>query len=262
MKNKNCQPFQLEIEDAASGNRSIGAPVRAHLAGCTDCAGTFGEHSRLRELIAGLEPVTAPADFDFRLRARLANARSAKPAFGWSWQTLRTPALGLASAVVLVVGGLTVFNSGVMQLGSNGGSIAATGITVTEGSALEWSGPAAIAEVNGASKETSPAAAPNRTIQNSSTGGGVSEPRGGGVLESAVKGPAPTILPEGFNNSDPTGNAEFAVPVRPSDASARILLDERGRTRNVKLRNVSFGSQDLMEPAVMRTLPPASQRIW
>lgn len=258
MKNKNCQPFQLEIEEAAARNRSIGGPVRAHLAVCPDCSGTFGEHSRLRELIAGLEPVTAPADFDFRLRARLATARAAKPAFGWRWEALRGPALGLVSAVVLVVGGVTVFNSGVVQIGPNGGPIAATGIGVKEATSFDWSGRAAVAEVNAPNRETGPSVTPIRTIRNSPVGG-VSEPRGG-VSTTAVKSIDPVILPEGFNNSVPTGTAELQV--RPSSSSARILLDERGRTRNVTLRNVSFGSQDLMEPATSRTLPPASQRIW
>ena len=259
MKNKNCQPFQLEIEDAASGNRSVGARVRAHLAGCPDCAGAFGEHSRLSELIAGLEPVTAPADFDFRLRARLATARSAKPAFGWSWQTLRAPALGLASAVVLAAGGFTLFNSGAFQLNSNSGSIAATGIRVTEGPVWDWSGPSAIAEVSQPS-EVVPTGAPVRSNR-ASMSNRLSESRGG-VSESGVTPVAAAILLEGFNPADPNGNGVVALEVRPSNTPARILLDERGRTRNVTLRNVSFGSQDLMDPAISRTLPPSSQRIW
>jgi len=65
----NCQMARDTIENLRSA--SVGAEVQIHLAQCEDCTG----HLRLLSLIQSHPRVEAPADFDFRLKARIARTR-------------------------------------------------------------------------------------------------------------------------------------------------------------------------------------------
>lgn len=251
MNEKNCLPFQAEIEDAAAVNRQIGSAAKEHLASCSICTAAFDEHSRLRELIAGLEPVTAPADFDFRLRARLASAAPRKAsAFGFRWSAWKAPVFGLATAAALVVGGTTAFNAGFFRMSSGPGTLNAAGQINAGVGGLIWNnnepqvGPAPVASVDSPVGNDRP----------------VSARRNPGIQSSdiSVKGPAQAIVPPGFENSD----TDFAVTGRPSGVPTRITVEERGRRRAVNVSPYSFGSQDMIVPVSGGALPPASERIW
>jgi len=248
MKNKNCLPFESEIEEAASAGRGIGHAAREHLAGCLDCADAFGEHSRLRELISGLEPVTAPADFEFRLRARMAADASRRvTVFGLRWNQWGAPALGLAAAALLLVGGVATYNTGLLNGGhAKGGIVSATnlGLGVSD---LGWTEPVLTVPAGG---EDTIASGGNERRR-----GGVRGPdSGGGVSEPLVKGVAAPVYPEGVGPTDTAG--ELDVRLEPS----KIRVDEGGRMRNVSLRSVSFGSETMMMDA--RVVPAAGQRVW
>lgn len=67
----NCRKCQAEIETRGR-RRLLGAEARAHVEGCAACFAFAAEQQALQALLADLEPVAAPADFDFRLRARMA----------------------------------------------------------------------------------------------------------------------------------------------------------------------------------------------
>jgi hypothetical protein len=249
MNTKSCLPFQAEIEDAAAANRAIGSAAKEHLAACSICTAAFDEHSRLRELIAGLEPVTAPADFDFRLRARLASAAPRKAsAFGWNWNAWKTPVFGLATAAALVVGGTAAFNSGMFRTSTDHGVLSAAGQIQAAVKTIDWNNqapPPVTPTVNVNQPVASARPAPARRtpdIQN-------------GLI--SVSPPAQTILPVGFDNS----SEEFAVAGRTS-ASKPITVQERGGRLSVSVSPYSFGSQDMITPASSGALPPASERIW
>lgn len=66
----NCQMARDAI-DSNLRSASVGAEAQIHLAQCEDCAG----YVRLLSLIQSQPRVEAPADFDFRLKARIARAR-------------------------------------------------------------------------------------------------------------------------------------------------------------------------------------------
>jgi len=71
----NCQHIQAAI-DAASPRQAPGESVRRHLTDCDGCRKYADELSSLVTLLNSTPHVTAPADFDFRLRARIATVRS------------------------------------------------------------------------------------------------------------------------------------------------------------------------------------------
>ena len=70
----NCRETRAAV-DAASSQNNLLSGAEQHLGSCPDCrhysAGTF----QLLALLAAQPRVEAPADFDFRLKARIARAR-------------------------------------------------------------------------------------------------------------------------------------------------------------------------------------------
>lgn len=67
-----CHDFQNEIEKHAP----LSAAARLHMSGCTNCKTLFSRQTRVWQVIDSLPRVEAPADFDFRLKARFAAARA------------------------------------------------------------------------------------------------------------------------------------------------------------------------------------------
>jgi hypothetical protein len=100
----NCKKFRTEIEEAGR-TASLGAATSAHLASCASCRAFRSEREALRGLVASLARVDAPADFEFRLRARIArsedesHAHTSRRTFvpGAAW-------LAVAGCLVLALG--------------------------------------------------------------------------------------------------------------------------------------------------------------
>lgn len=71
----NCKSIQEAI-DTAPRRGMFDATVESHLPGCSDCRRHADEMSSLFSLLSAQPRVEAPADFDFRLRARIARAKA------------------------------------------------------------------------------------------------------------------------------------------------------------------------------------------
>src|SRR4028119_525229 len=71
----NCQKCKNEIEERDLRRESLSDAAEAHLSACADCRVFGAERLALRRLVGGLEKVSAPADFDFRMRARMVAER-------------------------------------------------------------------------------------------------------------------------------------------------------------------------------------------
>jgi hypothetical protein len=101
----NCKTICREIEEADQGD-NVTASVMEHLAGCRQCQRFYDERRKLRQLVASLETVAAPPDFDLRVRSRIANERvDARGGFLFSNLSFGFPSIALA-ALVLVIGGV------------------------------------------------------------------------------------------------------------------------------------------------------------
>ncbi|MBA3514287.1 MAG: hypothetical protein H0T77_07935 [Pyrinomonadaceae bacterium] len=113
MRVANCKTVCREIEEADDG-QNLTASAREHLRGCGQCQRFHDERQKLRQLVASLETVAAPPDFELRVRSRLSNERDgAIGGFWFSNFTFRFPSFALAT-LVLVIGGvfaLRVWNS-------------------------------------------------------------------------------------------------------------------------------------------------------
>src|SRR5262249_40901498 len=71
----NCKSIREAI-DVATRRSGYNETVCAHLSGCSDCRRHADEMSSLFALLSAQPRVEAPAGFEFRLRARMARAKS------------------------------------------------------------------------------------------------------------------------------------------------------------------------------------------
>ena len=109
MRTMNCQNVRRVIEATDRGDL-LNVAAAEHIKGCPACEKLSDEHLELRNLTANLGTVEAPADFEFRLRARLARtkAEDARPAFGRLTFGFRSVAF--ASLMVVFGGAMLIAN--------------------------------------------------------------------------------------------------------------------------------------------------------
>lgn len=113
-----CQNIQSAINETIYGRMQspgFNDNVRQHLDECTGCQQHVSEMSRMASLIGGLPRVSAPADFDFKLRARIARAKSEQQqATGWlaglvgrsfSWAQA-----GMSMAAIALIVGISTYS--------------------------------------------------------------------------------------------------------------------------------------------------------
>src|SRR5687768_1322294 len=106
MKANDCNIVSREIDELDRGQLPSLA-VREHTQVCAQCQSFYDDRLKLRQMVAGLEAVEAPADFDFQLRARLASERgTAASRFSPGIFKLGLPAVALATVAILVGVGL------------------------------------------------------------------------------------------------------------------------------------------------------------
>src|SRR6185369_8622096 len=98
-----CRQVREEI-DQTELRQALSTGSEAHVASCAACATFRNERVRLREIVGGLQPVTAPDDFEIRLRARIARERDVpRQPFIFRF-VMSTPAIVVAAVLVIVVG--------------------------------------------------------------------------------------------------------------------------------------------------------------
>src|SRR5919109_1966382 len=103
MNTINCKLVRNEIDETSVDQELSGSAAR-HLIACAGCRRFHEEQRALRDLVASLESVKAPADFDFRLRARLATEKDrSRITFHFNRASLATRALAAATLVLLLV---------------------------------------------------------------------------------------------------------------------------------------------------------------
>jgi hypothetical protein len=247
-----CKAYREEIEELAGVGR-LSTEARAHVNACARCRGLEEERGSLRRLVRGLERVEAPADFEFRLRARLASTRG-----GGRGNPLR-PVYGFASiavaALFLFVSASLYFRQ-VRQTESESARRQAATKAVAAKADVPGQVSGHVEGVGTGSADTELVSAegparssiPRRKAQASARANYPTHARevaqkvrpavagAQNSLTAAVKG-------AGVINRSPT----VAIPVGTSAESLRVVLrDESGASRVVPMRSVSFGSQELI----------------
>jgi hypothetical protein len=241
-------------------------------------------------MIGSLEVVAAPADFDFRLRARLAAAKSVGARNG-AWHRFAPGAWSLALAasfVILIAVGLIVRLVWLAPASSIQPQELANNNPVNEQSpapapsapALAPTAPAVVPKQSGAQNGIAAPVTASvqhqlKVRQQTNVNRGVSGKQeiisntsdgneGGGTYDSALRSAAPSRMPPGI--PDPVSNpgAMIAVPVQASRKPATVTLNYgSAKSQMLLLRPVTFGAQDVFERGdVQRIFISSAQGVW
>jgi|GEM_PF-2928856 len=100
-----CKHYQREIEHIEF-TQKLSEETESHIESCASCQTFKSEHDSLRYMIGDLEKVAAPANFDTRLRARLAQSKQQRPnGFIFLQANLLRPALSVSLVLALILVG-------------------------------------------------------------------------------------------------------------------------------------------------------------
>jgi hypothetical protein len=270
-----CKDCRVEIEETEQG-QSLSAASGAHLAACAECRAFRDERLALRQMIASLEVVTAPADFDFRLRARLAAAKSdGDSRFALSRFTPGAWSMALAASFVLLVALGLVVNQAWFSTRTQNTSLAVVGNAAPVNVSAPTFAPArndapkietpSIVEVN---HSASPSASSRvetarRTVETREAA--TTSRSGSEVVDNdfIVRRPPPIYTPLGI--PDPSAQpTTLSIPVQASMKPTTIMLNDRqAKPHNVSLRSVTFGGQDVFEQDdAQKMFVKTAQSIW
>ena len=241
MINKTCRETRREIDESEL-HQALSDSALVHLQSCTPCQVFRNERTRLRDLVGSLEPVSAPADFDFRLRARLAAQRQPSRQRLFSTCGFTAPATIAAAVLVMLVGSIVWLN----QRTPSQVPITAK----SEEPKRPEEKPVKTEPENGAKPvgRDIVAGTPRPNRKTSGLYIPKTRPRSTDFSESAAKS---------IRGSDDAGAVSLAAPVKPLVVS---MEDDRGATRTISLPPVSFGSQRLVDNRIPQG--PNSSRVW
>ncbi len=245
-----CKAYRREIEAAADGV-GVSTGARSHAAVCRACGDELRARASLRALVGGLGKVEAPADFEFRLRARMAasKAEGGRGRFGGTrWLYGFAP---VAIAACFVVVSATLY--------------------LRQAARTNTANPPAVVATNGPSRSVEPDRATSNNVQNQDaapvTVGEVAKVNSTEAVAPRSHKPAHKVVVRSTQAREVASRGESRMEVAPRTfvssvtgaqvikpisvkASAEplrvIVRDERGAERVVSMRGVSFGSQDFL----------------
>lgn len=233
---------ELELDEA------YGPDVTAHLDECADCRDFHRRQTKLRRMVGSLGTVSAPPDFDFRLRARLANEGSATIHLTSAYWPFARRAFAMVAAVIVLATGVVVVRN--VMNNPPGNPIVAT----DDGArSLPPAGETTDRHVT----DTPPPVADSKPSRNKSE----RSARGGRTKRplAAVDFSSQRAEVIGAFDLVETADATAIFPIDASLQPLRVSLDDgRGNARTISVPTIRFGSQ--------RILPNGNQfdpkRIW
>jgi len=235
MKDTRCEPVRRELEELTL-NEAFSDSTSEHLSSCAECREFQRQQMKLRQIVSSLGTVNAPADFDFRLRARLA-ADSQRPSFRyWSFAVK-----GLATVAVLVVFGVGVVV--VWQRGHEQAPIAKTQPPQTPAGPKQ---PERHQTIPAPAPEVTPTIAINNEPKRKADRSFVVRPKRSLTAVVDLSSERANII----SNTMPALNTGTIFPIDASLQSLRVSLDDgRGNARTISFPTVSFGSQRVLTNA-------------
>lgn len=232
MKNNNCEVVRRQLDELML-DENVSAAVSEHLNECPACREFHRTQTKLRQMVGSLGTVEAPADFEFRLRARLANDANGALPFGFAYWPFARRGLAVASVVILLAAGAVVMWNVMNQPAT---------INVAEQNPAPAPRETPSQVQTPAGTQSNPeefrAAIPENSPQKIRHERPVQTP-------SRVKRPLSTV--EFSSTRAEVLSATDASAVFPIDASlqpVRVSLDDgRGNAKVISVPTISFGSQ-------------------
>jgi hypothetical protein len=268
----NCKLYRVELEEASPG-AEVGVGARAHLRDCAACRKFYEERRALKNLLAGLGTVSAPADFEFRLRARMAAEQASASRRLFFARRFAPGALSIALAACFALTVAVALRFRLFQPTANAPMQSAASpqqvnlppapapstirraLSAGEDSGRTKQALAATSDAPAkrdlrrvvarrvtllrAPKDGTKMAQPSETSGELNAGFAAATVLRAGSTESSSDASSKDVL-------KPEGTA-FAVSVNTSAEPLRLVLrDEQGTARVVAVKSVSFGGQELV----------------
>ena len=244
MRKNNCEVIRQELDELMLDETSS-AVVAEHLRECAACREFNEKQTRLRQIVGSLGTVSAPPDFDFRLRARLAS--DANGAAFHFWPLARRGLAFAAVLLVFVMGAILIRN--VFNRPTENRQLATTDNTPAPA-------PQPVHTVAPQEQQPNPApllaSSPERRPQP------VRNERPARIKRPLVTEDFSSQRAEVITGREPA--AEFEVlPLDSSLQPFKVSLDDgRGNARTISVPTISFGSQRMLQTGNQY----ASKRDW
>jgi hypothetical protein len=239
MNGNECREVRQEIDESAL-RQSMSANTEAHVAACGACQTFRDERVRLRELVGGLKPVTAPADFEMKLRARIARERDVPKQPFIFRLVMSTPAIVMAAVLVIAVGAVLFVTQRSHQPAPARASI----------NGNEQANPAPTSTAIAGEKSPEPLSTTGPSDRDSDTpkrSTPLMVRNGPKSVPVSTNPQADDYGVRGAQNiklTDRAGEVSLSAPTR---SMVVTMYDEHGATRKIQLPPISFGSQRLTD---------------
>jgi hypothetical protein len=240
MSKTTCSTIRRQLDELMLGDPQS-PDVSQHLRECNACRDFHEKQTKLRQIVGSLGTVSAPSDFDFRLRSKLASGKSNGSYLltGSLWLFGKRTAI-VAAAVLIIIGAVFLMR----ELPNQNAVIQAV-------------------EDNRPPSRTAP------VVVDSTTGGTNQDSKASDVTAKAgekekVSRKIMSMAPRNIRTLDSKDEASSRAPVIrapqqavdqifPVDASQQSLrvslFDGRGNPRTISLPTVTFGSQRVVPTA-------------
>jgi hypothetical protein len=272
-----CKVFRREIGEA-SARGDLGGAAAAHAESCHACGETLRERESVRLLVRGLGRVEAPADFEFRLRARMAAAevKGRRGPFGGLRLIYRFAPVAVAAAFLIVSASLYLRQT---PRGNQAGPTAGAAREIAS-SAAGAQTPAPPAYVDSQNSMHAPTVPTRSTVDDQAHVGKSQLSRAtaqrthftvrrateaaraaGGAGDVA----ALNTTVASVSSAEVIRGRTLSIPMETGATPLRLLLrDEHGAVRLVPVRPVSFGAQDVIARDGVRRQTPAvdDEGVW
>jgi hypothetical protein len=265
-----CKVFRREIGEAA-GLGDLAGAAAAHAEVCRACGDSLRQREAVRGLVGGLGRVEAPADFEFRLRARMAAAevKGRRGPFGGLRLVYKLAPVAVVAAFLVIAASLYLRQA---PRGGQSGAPAGTTREVAGGVGgaqtpvgKQTTATAAHVDALNDSHTAAPTpvvSAPVAVVEQARTG----QPRLSLTVAQNIQhvarhraetarvargaGEVATLntTVAGVSSAEViTRGRTLSIPMETGAAPLWLVLkDERGATRVVPVRSVSFGAQDVI----------------
>jgi len=231
-----CATVQQELDELTL-SEDCGVAAAKHLAECANCRDFQTKQTKLRQIVGSLGTVSAPADFEYRLRSRLARDNGASPShFANLWSSSQRSA-AVATAVVLLIGGAILFGQ-LMKRNTTPAVVRTVQPTNTAPAPVVMPVQSDVAKNQEPtlSNDGVPArqnigikrivSGPSRTKRN--------------VAAVDLSGSAAPVI----RDSQSVSTSESVFPIDAAQQSLKVsLLDGQGNRRTISVPTVTFGSQ-------------------
>ena len=275
----NCKSCRVEMEESEKVH-ALSDSASLHLVSCLNCRAFREEQMALKQMIDSLEVVSAPADFDFRLRARLATMRSdGHGQFSWgrfapgAWSVAIAAALVVIFAIVLMIrrsGHTPSVSSGRQEVvTTNPDNAGRSSIPPGKNETTVGTPRSLVRTADSGSRAATVANVPRRAPRNNANGKNEvgrnpnpdEEIRS---VEFASTPPANSVLPPGIPDPLNSPGSIVAFHVAASTRPTSITLDDgRAGPQTISIRPVTFGGQEMFEQeGTVKLHAPTLQGIW